>query len=81
MIILNYKDELKSLLSRDYIPGSLLEHDLSKTTLECFELFLQVYPMDSLTTHDVYLALIELGYKPMEFEPLNYKWYFLQKPL
>jgi hypothetical protein len=57
--------------------ASIDEAGLKLTTKEVFDRLQALYPSDSYTEHEVYLALKELGFEHADpFKDLNYVWLF-----
>lgn len=81
VFFLNYKDELKRLITAEYAPADTLSKEFQYTTEAITDLFLQVLPNGSIDEHDVYEVLLELGFQPKENpkKPLEYFWYFKRK--
>lgn len=79
--MIDYKDELKRLISETYEPADMLSSEFQKTTLEIIEGFEDVIPNNQLDEHLVFEALTELGFTPKEnpMLPLVFKWYFKRK--
>lgn len=79
IFFLNYKDEVKRLISENYEPADTLSREFQKTTLQLTYELLQIFPSNALDEHVVYEALRELGFEPKEKEPLCFFWYFKRK--
>lgn len=81
VFFVDYKEELKNLISEEYEPADSLSKEFQYTTEMATELFLMVMPTKSIDEHTVYEVLTELGYKPKEDPevPLLYNWYFKRK--
>lgn len=75
-MILDYKEEVKKLISETYAPADMVSKEVEKTTEELVSSFRNVMPTKALDEHTVTEALFELGYKPKEKEPLVFIWYF-----
>lgn len=71
-------DELMVQLSEYLKPAQTFdEAGLKLTTKEVFDRLQALYPSDSYTAHEVYLALKELGYVHADpFNDLRYVWLF-----
>jgi ubiquinone biosynthesis protein COQ9 len=76
IFILNYKNEVKKLISQSYTPAEVLSKEFEYTTDKLVENFQRIIPFQSVDEHVVYEALIELGFEPKESEPLVFSWYF-----
>jgi hypothetical protein len=79
MFILDYKNEVKRLISENYEPADSLSKEFKKTTQELTYEFMNVIPNNAIDEHLVYEALRELGFEPKEEKPLVYFWYFKRK--
>jgi hypothetical protein len=81
VFFVNYKEELKKLISEEYEPADTLSKEFEYTTFQLTELFNNVLPSNSIDEHTVYEALVELEFKPKEDPklPLAYFWYFKRK--
>jgi hypothetical protein len=79
IFFLNYKDEVKRLISENYEPADTLSKEFEKTTLQLTNELLQIFPSNALDEHLVYEVLRELGFEPKEKEPLCFSWYFKRK--
>ncbi|MBC5840739.1 hypothetical protein H8R23_04920 [Flavobacterium sp. F-380] len=79
IFILNYKDEVKRLISENYEPADSLSKEFKKTTQALTYEFMNVIPNNAIDEHLVYEALRELGFEPKEEKPLVYFWYFKRK--
>jgi len=79
IFLLNYKDEVKRLISENYEPADSLSKEFKKTTQELTYEFMNVIPNNAIDEHLVYEALRELGFEPKEEKPLVYFWYFKRK--
>jgi ubiquinone biosynthesis protein COQ9 len=73
---IDYKEEVKKLISESYIPADSFSKEFEMTTELITENFLKVLPRNSIDEHLVYEALVELGFQPKENSPLEYLWYF-----
>lgn len=78
-MIIDYKNAVKELIKETYGPADLASKEIEKTTVELVQSFRNVLPQKVVDEHLVYEALIELGYKPKEKEPLIFMWYFKRK--
>lgn len=76
IFILNYKDEVKKLISQSYTPADVLNKEFEYTTEKLVENFQRILPFQSIDEHLVYEALLELGFEPKESDPLVFSWYF-----
>lgn len=79
IFLLNYKDEVKRLISENYEPADTLSKEFRYTTEALTENLKKVLPYNSVDEHMVYEALRELEYEPKEEEPLDFYWYFKRK--
>lgn len=79
IFFLNYKDEVKRLISENYEPADVLSKEFQKTTLQLTYELKNIIPANAVDEHMVYEALLELGFEPKEEEPLVYFWYFKRK--
>jgi hypothetical protein len=73
--IIDYKEEVKRLLSEGYEPADLLNKELDFTTAEITDFLMSLIPAKAINQHLVYEALLEMGYQPQESEPLQFRWY------
>jgi predicted Zn-dependent protease with MMP-like domain len=77
--VIDYKEELKKLISESYESADTLSKEFKMTT-EMIVIFVKkVFPDNAVDDHLVYQALSELGFKPEEEKPLQYFWYFKRK--
>lgn len=76
IFILDYKQEVKKLISQSYVPADLLSKEFEYTTLEIVANMMRILPMAAIDEHLVYEALLELGFEPKESKPLVFSWYF-----
>lgn len=76
-LILFPKDEVKQLITQMYEPANMLTKEFRFTTMELTLKLMNILPR--IDDNDVYEALVELGFKPEEEEPLEYYWYFKRK--
>jgi hypothetical protein len=79
IFILNYKEEVKRLISENYEPADVLSKEFEFTTQTLTQNFKNIIPANAIDEFLVYEALIELGFEPKEEEPLVYFWYFKRK--
>jgi len=77
--ILDYKPEVKRLISENYEPADAISKEFKKTTLELLVGFMSILPPNSIDENLVYEALTELGFEPKEETPLCFFWYFRRK--
>ena len=77
--ILDYKPEVKRLISENYEPADTLSKEFKKTTFELLVGFSSILPPNAIDENLVYEALIELGFEPKEEAPLVFFWYFKRK--
>lgn len=73
---LDYKEEIKRLLSESYVPADTLNKEFEMTTNQLLLNLRNILPYNSIDEFMVYEALLELGFKPNEKTPLEYFWYF-----
>lgn len=73
---IDYKEELKKLISESYVPADSLSKEFEMTTEAIYYNFMNVMPPNSIDPHMVYEVLIELDFRPKESEPLVFHWYF-----
>jgi|GEM_PF-2960895 len=73
---IDYKEEVKRLISESYIPSDTVSKEFEMTTDQIVSNLSNILPQNSIDSHMVYEALMELGYEPKENTPLNYFWYF-----
>lgn len=78
-IIIDYKEEIKRLISNMYEPADLVSKEFRKTTAELVEGLRGILPENAVNHHVMYEALVELGFDAKEEEPLQYYWYFKRK--
>jgi hypothetical protein len=76
---LNYKEEVKRLIKEAYEPADMLSKEFEYSTAQLTLNFQKIIPCNAIDEHLVYEALIELGFKPEESEPLCFLWYFKRK--
>ena len=79
IFLLNYKDEVKRLISENYEPADTLSKEFQYTTEALTENLKNVLPHNAIDEHLVYESLRELGFEPKEEEPLVFFWYFKRK--
>jgi hypothetical protein len=79
IFLLDYKKEVKRLISENYEPADIISKEFQFTTEKLTENFQQIIPYKAIDEHLVYEALLELGFEPKEAEPLEYFWYFKRK--
>jgi len=77
--ILDYKPEVKRLISENYEPADALNKEFQKTTIQLVVDFMNILPHNSIDENLVYEALTELGFEPKEEAPLVFFWYFRRK--
>jgi hypothetical protein len=76
IFILDYKQEVKKLISQGYAPADLISKEFEYTTEALVANFTRILPFSAVDEHIVYEALMELGFEPKESEPLVFSWYF-----
>lgn len=79
IFILDYKNEVKRLISENYEPADSLSKEFRFTTEKLTQNFQKIIPYNAIDDHLVYEALVELGFEPKEEKPLEYFWYFKRK--
>jgi hypothetical protein len=79
IFFLNYKDEVKRLITENYEPADTLSKEFELTTLQLTEFLKNILPLNAVDEHLVYEALRELGFEPKETAPLLFYWYFRRK--
>lgn len=77
--ILDYKPEVKRLISDNYEPADVLNKEFQKTTIQLVVDFMNILPHNSIDENLMYEALTELGFEPKEETPLCFFWYFRRK--
>lgn len=77
--MLDYKEEVKKLISETYDPADMLSKEAEFTTEILTENLKRILPYNAVDEHIVYECMVELGYKPQESEPLIYSWYLKRK--
>lgn len=77
--ILDYKPEVKRLISENYAPADVLSKEFQFTTSKLVENFQNILPFNAVDENLVYEALTELGFEPKEETPLVFFWYFRRK--
>jgi ubiquinone biosynthesis protein COQ9 len=79
IFILDYKEEVKRLVSENYEPADIVSKEFEMATIQLVENLKVLLPAKAINEHVVYEALIELGFEPKEKEPLLFLWYFKRK--
>lgn len=79
IFILDYKEEIKRLISENYVPADVLSKEFEMTTELLTEQLKTILPYNSVDEHLVYEALLELKFEPKESTPLLFFWYFRRK--
>jgi len=77
--ILDYKPEVKRLISENYLPADALSKEFQFTTAQLVENLHNILPYNCIDEFLVYEALLELGFEPKEETPLCFFWYFRRK--
>lgn len=77
--IINYKEEVKRLISEMYEPADTVSKEFKMTTSKLLLNLNRILPFNAVDAHVVYEALLELGFKPKEEKPLKFYWYFKRK--
>lgn len=78
-IYIDYKEEIKRLLTEMYEPADMASKEFKRSTLDLVMGFRGILPQNEVTEHIIYEALLELGFHPKEEKPLRYFWYFKRK--
>lgn len=79
IFILDYKKEVKRLISENYEPADVLSIEFKKTVFELTCSLRNILPANAVDEHLVYESLLELGFEPKEEEELVFFWYFKRK--
>ena len=79
IFILDYKEEVKRLISETYEPADLVSKEFEMPTFQLVQQLQIILPSKAIDEHLVYEALRELGFEPKEKEPLLFFWYFKRK--
>jgi len=79
IFMVNYKDEVKRLITELYEPADLLSKEFEMTTFQIALNLKNILPLNAIDEHVVYEALRELGFEPKEKEQLCFFWYFKRK--
>ncbi|MEZ0182665.1 hypothetical protein AB9T89_10495 [Flavobacterium oncorhynchi] len=79
VFILDYKQEVKRLISENYEPADLISKEFQMSTSKLLQNLKIILPHNAINEYLVYESLIELGYEPKEEEPLKFFWYFKRK--
>lgn len=79
IFILDYKSEVKRLISENYEPADLISKEFQMSTRELSNNLKNLLPENVVNEHLVYESLLELGFEPKESEPLLFHWYFKRK--
>lgn len=77
--VVDYKEELKRLISETYEPADSLNKEFEKTTEEIVYGFRNILPENAIDDHLVYQAMLELKFEPKENPPMEFSWYFKRK--
>ncbi len=77
--ILNYKEEVKRLISEMYEPADSISKEFKMTTAKLLLNLHRILPYNAIDDHLIYEALIELDFQPKEEKPLQFYWYFRRK--
>ncbi|MBC5835827.1 hypothetical protein G6N05_05455 [Flavobacterium sp. F372] len=77
--IINYKEEVKRLISETYESADIINKEFQFTTIQLTNLLMTILPYKAIDEHLVYEALLELGFQPKEESPLEFYWYFKRK--
>jgi hypothetical protein len=79
MKILDYKEEVKRLISENYESADLMSKEFEMSTAKLLENLKVILPYKAIDEYIVYESLVELGFEPKEKEPLMFLWYFKRK--
>lgn len=79
IFMLDYKKEVKRLISENYEPADVLSKEFQTTTIDLTAFLKNILPHNAVDEHLVYESLLELGFEPKEAKPLEYFWYFKRK--
>ncbi len=77
--MINYKEEIKRLISETYVPADALNKEFKYTTIDLVMHFRNIMPDNQIDEHLVYEVLQELQFEPKEEKPLVFYWYFKRK--
>lgn len=77
--IINYKEEVKKLISETYAPADMISKEVEFTTEQLTDNLRRILPFNAVDEHLIYECMIEMAYKPQESEPLIYSWYLKRK--
>lgn len=77
--MLNYKDEVKKLISEAYEPADMISKEIETTTENLTASLKRILPDNAVDEHLIYECMIEMNYKPQESKPLVYSWYLKRK--
>lgn len=79
IFILNYKEEVKRLISENYEQADLISKEFKLSTAVITDRIKIILPYNAVDEHLVYEALRELGFEPKEEKSLLFYWYFKRK--
>lgn len=81
IFIVDYKEQVKKLISETYEQADLISKEFELTTEKLVENLQGVLPCNAVDEHLVFEALSELNFTPKEDpnEPLKFFWYFKRK--
>lgn len=77
--IIDYKEQVKNLISEAYEPANMISQEFKYTTYQIVRSLKNILPDNAIDEHLVYEVLQELGFKPEEEKPLKFFWYFRRK--
>lgn len=66
IFILDYKEEVKRLISENYEQADMMSKEFQMTTYHLLCNLKNILPDNAVTEHLVYEALLELGFEPKE---------------
>ncbi|MFW0737573.1 hypothetical protein [Flavobacterium sp. T12S277] len=79
IFMLDYKEEVKKLISENYEPADLSSKEFKYSTLKLVRNLKVILPHNAVDEYLVFEALLELGFEPKEEKPLLFYWYFKRK--
>lgn len=75
-MVVDYKEEVKRLISQNYAAADMLSKEFEMTTGDIVDYLRNIMPKNAVDAHLVYEALKELNFEPQEKSPLEYFWFF-----
>lgn len=79
VFMLDYKEEVKRLISENYEPADLISKEFQLSTAELVAQLQVILPYNVIDDHLIYESLLELKFEPKEEKPLCFYWYFRRK--